>query len=93
MWYPSIEKYLNEEFRIPIKEAMEEGNFKEAMEFVDYLCDKYREMNFSIKYYEDKNMIDESKFKIRDFMAYIAKKAPPVDYDKLDSNIESSEVS
>lgn len=94
--YPNVETYLNEEVRRPIKHylnGVDEYKSKKVMEFVDYLCDKYRELNAAGKLYEDFDMIDKSKYPtVPEIACYIAEKAKPIDYDNLDCPYTDEEL-
>lgn len=94
-YYPNAETYLNEEIRRPIKyylKGVDEKTVKKVMSYVDYLCDKYREMNFGAKFYEDTGLVDVTKISVLDYSNYIETHVKPVDYDSLDHKWTDEEM-
>lgn len=85
MLYQNVETYLNEEVRKPIK-ALLKGDAetrKDVMQVVDYLCDKYREMNGLALFYE--NHLENEKGLFREWLEYATEKEiyHSCDYDSL----------
>ena len=94
MLYENIQTYLNEEVRRPIKyylRNVDEKTLKKVMSYVDYLCDKYREMNGIAKFYENKLEKIES---FHEMMKFQEKEGywNPIDYDKLKSPYTDEEL-
>ena len=95
MYYKNAETYLNEEFRKPIKcylRGVDKKTVRKVMNVVDYLCDKYREVNGIGLWYES-----EVEFKPSDFRNYKRFMREhgylrPVDYDKLESPFTKEEL-
>lgn len=102
MYYKNAETYLNEEFRKPIKcylRGVDKKTVKKVMGVVDYLCDKYREVNGTALWYEemaDCNTSDSRSYKsfLRSYMNFMRKRGylNPVDYDKLESPYTEEEL-
>jgi hypothetical protein len=103
MYYSDAQTYLNEEFRKPIKyylKGVSQKKQKQVMEVVDYLCDKYREINGTANFYEaklkastDHNASDslDDFFEWRLFMdknGYLE----PIDYDAVNPIYSDEEV-
>lgn len=83
--YPNSAVWLNEEIRKPIKKLLKgHRTEKRVMEYVDYLCEKYREMECYLKYCEEQDF----KFKPREFTEYMLENYEPVDYDLLDEFLD-----
>lgn len=53
MVYETLQDYLYDQFYLPIKDAIEKGNKKKAMELVEFICFKHIESNAFSKGYED----------------------------------------
>lgn len=91
MVYKDVETYLNEEFRKPMKhllEGVDEEKVNEIMNVVDFMCNRYREMNSCAKFYESK--LDKTP-NFKEFLEYQNKHNKYVDYDKLPSPFEGEE--
>ena len=79
--YPNSAVWLNEEIRKPIKKLLKgHRTEKRVMEYVDYLCEEYRKMEFYLKYYEENT---DFKFNLREIMEYMEENYEPVDYEFL----------
>ena len=86
MLYANVETYLNEEVRKPIKELITDKRIRrEVMKVVDYLCDKYREMNGLALFYEKR--VEDEKNAFKEWMEYASKNDiyRNYDYDSLAS--------
>ena len=103
MYYSDVQTYLNEEFRKPIKhylKGVSQKKQEQVMEVVDYLCDQYREMNGTAKFYEAKlkaNTEHNASDSLDDFMGwrlFMNKKGylKPIDYDTLEPIYSDEEV-
>lgn len=87
--YPNSAVWLNEEIRKPIKKLLKgHRTEKRVMEYVDYLCEEYRKMEFYLKYYEENT---DFKFNPREFMEYMGENYEPVDYDFLDDFLDEED--
>lgn len=95
MTYESVEEYLNEEFRKPIKhylKGVSQKKQKQVMEVVDYLCDKYREAGGTAMFYEEKlkastdHSASESLDNFMEWRIFMDKKGylKPLNYDELE---------
>ena len=83
--YPNSAVWLNEEIRKPIKKLLKgHRTEKRVMEYVDYLCEKYREMECYLKFCEEQDF----KFKPREFMDYMEENYEPVDYEFLNEFLD-----
>ena len=94
MLYENIQTYLNEEVRRPIKHYLrnvDEKTVKKVMSYVDYLCDKYREMNEIAKFCENKLEKIES---FHEYMKFEDEQGfhNHIDYDKLESPYTDEEL-
>lgn len=88
MTYETVEEYLNEEFRKPIKYYLKDTpkeTQKNVMQVVDYLCDKYRQSSGTSKYFEE--LIGEIDFEVFDaWQDYMEEKGylKSCNYDELE---------
>ena len=92
MLYENVETYLNEEVRKPIKELIaDKKTRKEVMKVVDYLCDKYREMNGLALFYERR--VEDEKNAFKEWMEFASKNDiyRNCDYDNLPSPFDYEE--
>lgn len=95
MVYSSAEEYLNEQIRRPIKrylKGVDEKTVKHVMKYVDFLCDKYREMNLCAKYYEDEGLVDVKQLSAKKIAEYLGKNLKQVDYDSLENCLSDEEL-
>ena len=99
MNYESVEEYLNEEFRKPIKhylKGVSQKKQKQVMEVVDYLCDKYREANGTALFYEDQypQQMPYKQRMFQEWREFMHKNGylEPVNYDELDDVISEDEM-
>ena len=95
-FYPNVWSYLNDQVRVPIQNALKNGDNEEAEEFVDFLIMKYIELNAFAKAFED--FAKEKGVKIdipfQDYLSkYVEKYMPdmPIDWDSLDLVYSSKE--
>lgn len=87
--YNNVETYLNEEVRRPIKTLLKDSDkLNRVMEVVDYLCEKYRELNCFANFCESKN----KNMSFQEYMDYKQKNMKDIDYDKLDSPCTDEEI-
>lgn len=62
------------------------------MSTVDFFCDKYIEMNFSAKAYEDLGYLDKNKpINMTEYVGYLAEKCKHPNYDSLESPFTEEE--
>lgn len=92
MTYKTIEEYLNEEFRKPIKYYLKDtpkNTQCEVMQIVDYLCDNFRRLNGTAKYAEEHCAVDFVEWE-----EYMNEKGylEPCDYDALEDVISEEEM-
>ena len=83
MIYKNEIDYLNEEIRKPIRKLLKGYMVEnEVMEIVDYLCDKYREVEGCCKYYEKEL---SKPINTREFIDFIENNnyGRPIDYDNF----------
>lgn len=103
MNYETVEQYLNEEFRKPIKHYLKntpKKTQKKVMQVVDHLCDKYRETGGTAMFYEEKlkastdHSASESLDNFMEWRIFMDKKGylKPIDYDALDDAISEDEM-
>ena len=89
MIYANVETYLNEEVRRPIKYLLKDSDkLDDVMEVVDYLCEKYRELNCFANFCESKN----KNMNFREYMNYKFENMKLVDYDALDRVFSDEEL-
>ncbi len=87
MNYRTVEEYLNEEVRRPIKyflkDAPEETKSK-VMSVVDWFCDRYREAAGTNKFYE-RNKTETSPVEFHEWGRYMNEQGylKPLDYDAI----------
>jgi enolase len=96
MYYSDVQTYLNEEFRKPIKYYLKDTPKKtqeKVMQVVDCLCDKYRQVGGTSKYFEE--LMGEIDFETFDaWTDYMEEKGylKPIDYDALRPIYSDEEV-
>lgn len=93
MTYRTVEEYLNEEFRKPIKHYLKNTPKKtqeKVMEVVDYLCDKYRQAGGTAKYLEENGTVGD----YLEWQAFMDEKGylRPINYDSLDDVFSEEEM-
>lgn len=91
MIYKNAETYLNEQIRKPIKnelKGVDDKKVAKVMEIVDFLCDKYREMNATALFYDKK--IDYSPELFKEYQKFMKENGyyKSVDYDSLENEEE-----
>ena len=52
-YYPSCQDYLYDQFVLPLKKAIKNGDEKEINELIDFFCGKYIEVNAFAKGHVD----------------------------------------
>lgn len=87
--YPDVWSYLNDQVRVPIQNALKNGNNEVVEEFVDFLIMKYIELNAFAKAMEDFSKERGVKIDIpfQEYLSkYVEKYMPdmPIDWDSLD---------
>ena len=95
MVYKNAETYLNEEFRKPILEELkgvDEEKVAKTMEIVDYLCDKYREVNGSAMFFNKK--VENTPELFKEYTKFMCDNGyfRPIDYNSLEDEEFYDEV-
>lgn len=88
MNYSSVKDYLNDQFRLPILNAIKENDVADILCLVDFICDKYIETNAFAKGFEDyaKEKGVELKIGFLDFYKqYVVKNLPKKDWEKCEA--------